>query len=280
MPSFLSLSLFHSLSFSLLFRLFRSSTLNTRSFEYSRFHSAPIHTIIRGTKFLFVRALFRLVQFFVTDYTVLWPVCRVVVSRSSLYKWYTTRSLISTRSVDARAHFFLTNVSIRGFTHAPHSSTLSRPTAREMYTFARRFPIVPSFDSFPFNFQVEACQFFSRYTFPFSNDPRKNIALVSGREFQIFVAKLRFFLLCPSRTGRISNRARFFFFNDEKLEPPFVNGNIEKSYKFGAVYPQNFTFFQYRFVLGMTHAIRKIRIYGKNHTGNWASERGRHRRNE
>ena len=98
-----------------------------------------------------------------------------------------------------------------------------------------------------------------------SSDPRKNIALVSGREFQIFVAKLRFFLLCPSRTGRISNRARFFFFNDEKLEPPFVNGNIEKSYKFGAVYPQNFTFFQYRLVLGMTHAIRKIRIYGESH---------------
>lgn len=108
----------------------------------------------------------------------------------------------------------------RGFTHAPHSSTLSRPTAREMYTFARRFPIVPSFDSFPFNFQVEACQFFSRYTFPFSNDPRKNIALVSGREFQIFVAKLRFFLLCPSRTGRISNRARFFFSTTKNSSPP------------------------------------------------------------
>ena len=84
----------------------------------------------------------------------------------------------------------------------------------------------------------------------------------------------------PISYGKNIESRSFFFFNDEKLELPFVNGNIEKSYKFGAVYPQNFTFFQYRFVLGMTHAIRKIRIYGKNHTGNWASERGRHRRNE
>lgn len=60
----------------------------------------------------------------------------------------------------------------------------------------------------------------------------------------------------------------FFPLPDEKQTArAFVNGNIEKSYKFGAVYPQNFTFFQYRVRVSvcirneLTPRIRKIRIY-------------------
>lgn len=73
-----------------------------------------------------------------------------------------------------------------------------------------------------------------------------------------------------------------FLFPDQKLEPPFVNGNIEKSYKFGAVYPQNFTFSNigwYLYVLGtdLRYVSTSERFeYTENHTGNWASrgERG------
>lgn len=80
---------------------------------------------------------------------------------------------------------------------------------------------------------------------------------------------------------RISSRSMsslFFFFPflfpDQKLEPPFVNGNIEKSYKFGAVYPQNFTFSnigRYLYVLGtdLRYVSTSERFeYTENHTGN------------
>lgn len=75
-----------------------------------------------------------------------------------------------------------------------------------------------------------------------------------------------------------------FLFPDQKLEPPFVNGNIEKSYKFGAVYPQNFTFSNigwYLYVLGMD--LRYVSTserfeYTENHTGNWASRGEREER--
>lgn len=76
---------------------------------------------------------------------------------------------------------------------------------------------------------------------------------------------------------RVDRWARFsfffpFLFPDQKLEPPFVNGNIEKSYKFGAVYPQNFTFSNIWLVsicirngpMLRIH-IRKIRIYGESY---------------
>lgn len=89
------------------------------------------------------------------------------------------------------------------------------------------------------------------------------------------------FYVVPSRTGRISSRSMsslFFFFPflfpDQKLEPPFVNGNIEKSYKFGAVYPQNFTFSNigwYLYVLGtdLRYVSTSERFeYTENHTGN------------
>lgn len=113
------------------------------------FHRAPIHTIIRGSKFLFVRALFGLVQFFVTDYRGRRS-RRSRVSRS--YKRYTThirtrRSLISTRSVRARAHFFFNLCFDTVVSRVPPPVS----TARQMYILARRVPIVPLFNSFPFN---------------------------------------------------------------------------------------------------------------------------------
>lgn len=110
--SFLSLSL----SFSLFVHLFHSSTLNTRSFEYHRFlYRTPIHTIIREIKFLFIRALFGLVQFFVTDYR---DRCRVVAkflarSCTNDIHMYALSNLHSC----ARILFFLT--CFNGFTRPP-----------------------------------------------------------------------------------------------------------------------------------------------------------------
>lgn len=68
----------------------------------------------------------------------------------------------------------------------------------------------------------------------------------------------------------MSSLSFFFIFRRKSPSLPFVNGNIEKSYKFGAVYPQNFTFFQYRIVSicirnDLRIHIRKIRIYGESY---------------
>lgn len=94
-------------------------------------------------------------------------------------------------------------------------------------------------------------------------------------EFEIFEATILSTLsYLIVRYTRISNRvsivelASLLFSPRRKTKPrAFVNGNIEKSYKFGAVYPQNFTFFQYRVRVSvcirseLTPRIRKIRIY-------------------
>lgn len=140
-----SLSLFHSLSL----HLFRSSTLNTRSSSTAVLspctytHHYSRNQVFIRTRIVRPRPIFR--------HRLPWPASRRSrVSRS--YKRYTThirtrRSLISTRSVRARAHFFF------NLCFDTVVSRVSPPfsTARQMYTLARRVPIVPLFNSFPFN---------------------------------------------------------------------------------------------------------------------------------